>query len=813
MVSGKKQQCDIDLKYSYNRFNNYKKKSKIIREVILDDTLLHDGWKLKFIVDYHNIYEVAFPNILKKKTKRNQHTEQDVEWFVIPDEDEQKSIYLNRIIKAIPFFGTLKCDVPYLIEPYIYELETSLRSKFEKVKRDELKKHINELTAKLDPSIIKKDWKKLIKQDDPDKDNIEQFAKLITDGMYLAYYINSLGVKTLQNILKDKNDVEHVKELPYNLYEIVTSDSIQQWKDVLNHYRPKRPLQNAIDAIAIECVIKLNQIKEDRTIYFLLSDAHTLWNVLKEESLYISSKYSLFPSINRKDLPEYCNVEGINILRTSYHFEEWLKTYHRQFKCRIKYLKEREKHILPNLKLIPSLRSDEIENKCKICLQDNKCNDSTKKECKQIIDNINKVIGSEYDVLQINSIIQKNAVFSNLLSFINDSIDPNYYKDIKSIVDMFDKYFIKFDEKTSEKFFIELRAALSTFRKVVNVNIENLNSSIINFSDIPLKYRFERVDGILLHITFKNNSIIYNIISKSIDEEGNFTENFRTILEHISSNYNNPDASLLASIILYCNEDYTACSWLTEEWKNQYKKEKNERIVEFTYLWALSKSRIIFGRPNIKERNDKIEGIIKELESLHNNNKEDPRIPYLISKIIARKHLFNINTTDKNLYRSIEYCHIVGNIINNNISNYSEKEKDDYLLLQMLNNNVMLWCISKLSKPNNNLIVQAKKLYQLLNKSKKKSHFIETIASYYYLLYKFQIKNSRERKRKFREAISTLIESLKIGFNQDINKQETHVMLLEYDNWRIEYIKKYKDDKFINDKSAEIEKLTHYKNM
>jgi hypothetical protein len=799
-----------DLKNKVRSFSMYNLRAETLEEVLDDQSLLVEEppWNLNMIVDFHQIYELAFPPLAKVEVKiEEKGSQRRVVMKLTPPRPEDKSrIFSNRLRKAIPFFGTIRIKAPVLIPPYKRELEWTLESLMEQLLRSKLRDYLKFIVQ--DVPKLREEWSKSIEdlreRDDPhtlrrwDAREVQKFAELMVEGFYFLSFTGAIGSEIINHLLSDTMPKPHIRRLEPAKEALIKEISMEPWIDLLDSIRNK-PFSNIIDAQAIAMVLKLNELAcrdSKRELYFLLSDSSALRQLLSRSGARhgLPSGYSP-PLVKHPLFPKALQSQGVSILRTSDHFEEFLRAFDSALPAQIDNLKLRKENILSKIR-INSSAIDEVSRKCTV--NNAVCPCEIRDKCTLLRDSIGSFLAGDELILNLKNVIMKEQLFEPLLTFMKRYLEADIAPELAELCESYTAFFLEdFDQTVIDR----LGDALSRYERAYTENIFSLSKAGIDIADRSVataKTRLGRMRGILYEITFSENETIKSLLLQLADEGYQQLEMVRSwYTEIIRANIQHRDdveASLLSLILLYCNGFYDECSWLALFWIDSRFDQiiKANKAVEFNYLLASSEARIQYFEQDKKAAGERIDQIVKKLDELmaDADHGTDARLPHLAGKILGRKHFFGVETTDSILLRAIDYFRKALQMIESMKGAKAEVFKS---LVSPLKNNI-LYSIARLVNPRVEMVREAEGLYAELSPQHRTTHYTETFAWYHYMLSMLSYEKDREKSAQLMfEALRELVWALILGKTESANEQELSISSRQLNEWISKYHEMFND--------------------
>lgn len=803
-----------NIKKRTKKLNTYLNRIAIIDEVITDQRLLKDEWNINFVADFCQIFDVIKPPIITDNAIFDNN-----KFFLEirkPSQQEIETLFREKLKKSISFLGRKQVKTPpLLIPPYNIELNNHVDGIFARAVRFKLQEMVQfeKILEVRNRWIDLKD--KIINYTEENTDiyesqeelllEIEDFAKTTIEGIYYLILVNSLTAQSLNYLLNTKNECLSRFKKSDAFLEKYKKRDYHKWLELLNKQKDYNIPANVIDSQALMIIEILNELaneEERKDIYFLLTDAKNMWKITDKFKKKPKEFKDMFPEdddekdniayIKHKSFPEFCYSDGLHIIRTSDHFEEWLLSYHEDFITREKNLTDRKNMLITKIKLF----LNQLIEKDKVCKRiDNKCYCLAQNECSILCNSIDEFFTTEEEITNLENIKDKKKAFENLFTFVEGNISETNRRneEVSSLIDDFSSFFLV---EYNDDFLSKLEQLLSKYKNDYYNNVQSIvniistdQEAIINF-----KNKLNRMDGLVYEIAFKEDKEILDLINMNLpgkdisDEEKTkkISRWYKEAYSIITQDNDNVINNIFALVFLYCYEYYNDCSWLANNWlKNKRDLIENAgKLIEYKILYASSTSRTLFHIEDKNMANIKLSAIIEMLKNLFKKYPDCPRIPYSIGKKYCRMYFFKINTNENILLESIKFSKKSIYLLDNNKSN-SENLYEE-LRIRLKNN--ILWAINYLNNPTNELIDEAEDLYKSLNNIKDVAQYVETCASYEYKMALRKISEDvTVAKNILMDSIKKLKFSINLAYEQHLSRYEIKEMVNQIDIWKTKF--------------------------
>ena len=257
----------------------------IIDEVLIDQKLKYHGWRICYVVDFYQLFSIAYPLMALNKGPHY--------W---PKDKAREKIVRDRIKRAIVFYGRIDHELsppPILLPPYKYELDSRIASNMDKIFRKEMRGLLHKKLSEI--KQLDTEWNEIsntilkdIQSDIAVQQSVERLSNAMSRMSFITSYMMSLGDNVMEQILsvREPEPIIRFIEEEFTDNEIlnrITDVDNSFWLEKFNGMRPDASLSNEIDSLAIEMVIEMNQIaseRGDKSIYLLVSDVNSMVNVL-----------------------------------------------------------------------------------------------------------------------------------------------------------------------------------------------------------------------------------------------------------------------------------------------------------------------------------------------------------------------------------------------------------------------------------------------------------------------------------------------------------------------------------------------------
>lgn len=780
----------------YKKFKQIREKALIIEEVEHDQRLISEGWEIHFIVDFYQLYSVAYPEVVKTRSDDEKKV-----FLRFPTKDEKGEMFQQRLKQAIPFFGNVNVDVPIFIPPYAIEMQQKLRSRTEKMFRAELNSRLHDRIEKDARKAHKETDKAILKLREsniPDStlidEEVEDFSRATSNGFYALSYKNSAGDLSLCRIMLDDDDKKHLRQLPQDDYHLLETEDYKSWLTLINKQRDK-PFSNPRDAKAIALTLALNMKYDGKKLFLFLSDDPSIKKVLEKLRRKRVGKDKFkdpSPFINKKNLPHHPS-DGIFLLRTSNHFEEFVREYEmNNIEGTISNLVSARETILRKVEPIRPFIEKTFQ-KCKG--RRNRC-DNCGASCEKIFIYYKRSLQAFDKRINLEFILGKEKVFEPLLQYVNRYIlqdDGN-----SDIAKLSERYASFFSDAYEPEVLRKLEKAAENFRQEEDEKLfQIIDKTETDIPYLQIRHRLNRLKGLILNVSFEKNEEIQHLLISLRNYErkeqlNDIRNKYRAILELMSDQEEVVDNALLSIIILYSYDEYKKSAWLSKLWSHEdndllKKVLEAKKQVEFVYMQASSEARICYSLKDKIVGNKKLSRSIGILKAIQDDHPTDPRIPYLLGKMETRRRFFKLDATLKPIYRSIEYCNEALNLLDSD-----EEGRFASLRDPLYNNQLYNYIFFTEADPSTltkieNLYIEVKKITN--------AHHIETLACchkfYSTIVYKDDLKSSQE---EFKKAFQCLIWASEMGNRELLNTMERKSLKIQLEDWKGEYSKLYSSD-------------------
>ncbi len=806
-----------NLRASLREYWELEDRTETLPEVIDDQSLLDAGWELHFIADFYQLYSLAYPPVLAVKPKVAPDGSIRISVSVLPEE-KRYAVFRDRLRKALPFFATIRVEAPILISPYKLELTAALNSQLEAAIKRRVRDVVCSPDSQAEVERIVKDWKEQVeslRREDKSAESLqdaadrgERFSLLTQLGFYALTLASAAGNDVLSFLLSDRDPKPHVRDLPGESQELLSSLNLEPWLEALGSIRREKRLANIVDASAISMVVKLNETakRENRTdVYFLLSDASTLRTVLGRPYIKKPEGPSGMPPpcciSDERFRKSGCRRTRTSILRTSKHFEEFARAFDEDRHRRRENLFRRKISLLQRVRPI----STQVRDVMRLCPwgRFGRCTEDIATRCKDTRASIRAFLRTEEGLSNLETIISKHAAFKPLLAFMNKYLLNAEYTP-RSIMTLDKSFFAFFKDEYEPAVLKDLHSALERYSHDTYRHFAEVARKSIDIAEDPtasIWYRLRRMRGLVFDVAFRDNERILALTRRVQNPETNdgnrlahLKEWYREMVLVITEKQDDPHAALLNAIVLYCYDYYDDCSWLAALWLRRSRGRDasdslKELETEFFYMNMSAEARKAFGIENPAAAKSSILAVVTRIDAYMKERRpgSDPRLPYLAGKILGRQHQFDKEPGDTVLTRSLEYTEAALRVVQ-----CSSTQEYATLLLSLLNNK--LYVLVRLSDPTPDQLAEADRLYGYLERTSEAGHgnFIETFASYMYMRAR-HAPSIRARKELLKEAINLLRHANKRAREQYINRQEQGVYRKQLNLWNREYTRAYGD--------------------
>ncbi len=791
-----------DLQSKIDRFEDYDDRHRVVHEVWMSEHLIQEDWELNFIVDFHQLYRVAYPRVV------------DIDVTVVDGrmriavkslpKEAQARVFRDRVRKAIPFFGTVRVKPPLLIPPYRLELEAVLHSRYQQVIRSRVASRIlgmgnkiTELLSELRSSVGKLEAPAPKGGDVAEEQvkEVEKFADLTRRGFYVLCAADAAGTTTLRRIFDD-GEKRHVRKLSKEDTKAIEGLESGVWYEPLCRLRDEREFSNYVDAYAIASVLRLNEkaAQEDkRVLYFLLSDAPALRQLLRSGADFIRNpRRKWFPDVPRirhPQLPSFCPQEGLAIQRTSYHFEEAVRAFDPNWGAFYANLEQREQELGILAGLCKKVKA--VRRKCRRCSAENE------RACEQLRDDIDEFLKKERDLEGLEQILEKEKAFQPLLEFMKSMQREDPSKKVRELATLYNKIFAEdYDDMLKTR----LRTTLERYESEYRDNLGSISlAAAATAATAPhevVMYKLRRMYGIVFEVAFHRNRRITNLLRKvlsgdsaalQIDEKAQM-EWFLDAFGLVARPTEDPETALLATIFLYCFGFYVQAAWQATRWI----KEKAAILetagleVEFHYMYVSALAREAYGFESNDKAIEVCRSLQQELTRLSKKHPNDPRIPHLSGKIIGRLHEFGKDTRDVVLDEALDCFRDA----RRRVDESPAEQRFKILELPLLNNE--LYTIVSRSQKGSADSARADELYATIISHPKleKSQHLETLASYEHAMF-LHVSEPSEQETWLGKAIQRMRTALRQAEVQYVDEQQVKTFTRKYDRWRKEYTARF----------------------
>jgi len=810
-----------ELKHMVRKFKEREQRSQVLMEVIEDQhLLLEPKWNLYFIADFYQLYTLAFPEVVRcdKEVVGN---EIRIDIKEIPE--RQKEVVLRETLrKAIPFFGCIRVPPPVLISPYRRELDIQLRSQAERLLRAEMLRKLRTLLPQV--AQIRCDWNESLDAVQRDTDEtpaaaaaeVMEFSKLTAQGFYCLAFAHATtpvtaAFRALEHILTNTEPKPHVSYLPAEHEAEISHTNIDPWLNLLSRYRPQM-FSNIIDAQAIALVMRLNELASRegrRDVYFLLSDTRALAKALNKFDCAggdVLKELRLTPFIKHRLFPPWVNSQGLHVLRTSDHFEEFLQAYHEALPVQIENLERRLEQLLPQCHLLTT-QFEDIDRTCQGSYPE--CTAETRERCRRLREDIAAFLRNEDELANLHNIIHKEKAFQPLLNFVHwflqDVVYPDArrltgeHEEIRKLSDEYDQFFSqRYGNALQEK----LETAFHSLYDKVAGTILTIGAQSIEMARAPaqlLRNRLRRMFEINYQRAFSGNqrlrTLLNDLFLPSSDEDGSRGSRdwYREIFEMAMAPPRDAEINLLVLSLLYCYDAYTECEWLARRWIEDHSSElaSSGKQVEFAYMLAAAEARQTFQLKDHSAAREAIGGVLAQLDAVELQFPGDPRIPHLKGKILARVYLFGIDPSSSVLADSIASSRKALDWARH----IAAQGDITYQPLQISLTNNIVYCSAKLPPADTNP-QEMEQLAGLLYPHTDEAHVLETVACYLYSLARkrYEERKLGESNGQYQRALTELSRAIDLGIRQDINRQELTQLNIQMQHWKAEHAARFGHD-------------------
>jgi hypothetical protein len=715
----------------------------------------------------------------------------------VPEEDERDAqrAFRERLRLAIPFFGTIRVEPPILIPPYREELMALLSSTLERGLADYLETmvrapHRDELRR------ISEEWEKAVHdlEGSPPYGTdggslVELFSNLTQRGFDALSRMASVasGFKTIRRLLLEQTPRPHLRELPEVCSDLLQDVDETPWLKRLAKLRRRKPLQNATDAFAVALVVRLNKDalhKGRKELFLLLSDAPVLERLLGDPAGPggdLGRELGSF--VHSEQFPEDLRTRGVRLLRTSYHFEEFLGVYLDE---------DRGDSLLSRAVQLRNMRptTDQAADVLRYCEESGgKPNCQRREECEQVMQRVATFLDQEHHRINLDGIAAKQVAFGPLLDLTSESLRgmgmPHELSGLEA------KFTAFFSEKYEDEFLGRLTSKLEEYFTDSFDHLAAIAEDSLPLSDTPvlrLWHRLSRSSRIVFSVAFRGSEAIEQLLSEinSLAQVPlglrSFPDWYRRLMRVVAMRPSDPHAALLSAMLLYCHELYDDASWLCGLWLTRNEKrtiiEQTGKVVEFKYISASADSRMCYTLPNRSIAVEELRRIVSGLRALAADHPDDPRLPHLIGKICGRVWQFGIDKSDAPLLESItESRKAMGLLETETGVEFGE------LRTALVNN--MLYCLCGIESPSQDQLREACSLREMLMRESRKATFVETLAAYDHMCYRLA-QGVDARRGHLLSAIQQLGHAVTLANEQYANRQDVASYRGELSEWRKE---------------------------
>lgn len=561
----------------------YDTRSFELDNVITDLELIKDGWTLHFVVDFYQVFTLAFP----------------LGWgrVSLVDEKERARIATKQAARAFVFYGIKYCPHPVLIPPYATELKNWLSIVISKGQDMKL---TLEALHNWGRSLLSEEEKKLIDETNElysqsgegetiSPRHIPQLMDLVNKKFLDMYFFVSgamvEGIEMVRNLYRGEKPRLEMAHERWKDYGVMTKD-IQKgfdskWYALFSKMRSGRTVPNIRDAMAIEIVMALNHhLMKNKELVLLVSDANNMKRALnaREEGRVRGSV--AHPETGKE----------IHILRTSDTFLTFMTTVEGRAKIEGDLERVRqEKNELADFYAIEEMIAEayRIHEDTSKALQ-GKCSQCPHLEnCTKIKEKLEKHKEKTDEIRILKLILNRFDFLEPYLNFLEsgEKVEEN----IEEIVT-----FLGAKSESLEKKF---RTKILDLEKEIDDLIDEVEDPSIDLAPQDavefLAYRLKRLNGIPYRIIFENPNIIgaidtlFNSLAKEDLED--IKEAAKNIFNLTHDTAMGNEGKLLLAVLLYCFRHYEMVGDITTQMLST--KDLKERK-EFVLLQCLAYGRL-----------------------------------------------------------------------------------------------------------------------------------------------------------------------------------------------------------------------------
>jgi hypothetical protein len=593
-----------------------------LENIITDFELLKEGWTIHFAVDFHQVFDFAFPLGLK-----------DVS--LIKDERLRAKTAIRQAARAFVLYGMTYCPPPVLLTPYALELRNFLSLMFSRAHETALKMNA---AKDLERYLLTEKERALIhtasrcyESSREERLLIElmpQLKNLVNKKFLDMYFLISGtmvdGVKMLKNLYRGRKIRLEMAYKRWKDYARIVKDVkgyYSRWYLVLQEIKSSSFVSNIHDAMAIEIVMALNdQLMKNKEILLLVSDARAIKTVLDER---INGR-------TRGSVKHPETGEEIRILRTSDTFLTYMTSVEERLNLEddLKRLYREKSELGDFFAIAPMIRRacevhekmlDIVGGDCSSCQYYDICTD---------ISDILKTYKEKIDEIRLLRLIL------NRFDYLKPYLNVLESKDKKDKIEKNIEEIVRFLGRRTKGLEEGFREKVKDLEREIDDLINAIEDPSIDMAPedalYSFVYRLKRLNGIPYVIEFKEPRIRNALSSlfRSFDKRKNIRGSAKAVFDLTHDLSLGNEGKLLLASLLYAFRHYVTVKDIALQ---MLQKEHLEERKEFVLLKCLSYSRMSIESRSSFFYNEAYEECLEAVETYSN----DPRFLNMLGAVVA----------------------------------------------------------------------------------------------------------------------------------------------------------------------------------
>lgn len=593
--------------------------SESLDRAIFDLELINNGWIVHFAVDFHEVFEFAFPlETLPRFRYRKKLF------------DSEKMDIIEKRAMLTYLFYELKYSEKtiFLFSPHIMELRNKIIFEQMNVFKRELvyknlREFINNLLNENENLIIKNaySWYKDHRYETLPPDLYRNLSKIVFNKflnvLLLTSGVTINGLKTIHELIKDSNLTLKPKEEYKELIENVINSPNSKYYTLFSNLRNK-PDSNYRDAKLIDIMMALNEEyrKNNRKeIIYLVSSAFFIKTVLS-----LDGKID-YPLNKENTIYRHPNIFLAYLLNSGKNLDETIENL-KNMQSEIVDFSAPPKHDIVSSISTKKIIEELIENcngNCKECQYSSLC---------KIIKNKLNKHWRKYKSLRI--LLERSLYVAPVLKSIKDlKAEEN--------IEEFTKALVLFLNEGNEELDYKIRKKEGEVRKIINALNKELKEKGIEYTAIMIEnivHKYRVLLGMPFPVNFYNEKIKKAVkdLEISIEERRAMDEikdNLTKLIDLVGDHSIGDERKFLWAILLHCNNFFKEADKLLSDLILKPDIEHKEEYILVRCLnlhqWGIQE--------RIKEYYNNAKKLCQENLQEH---KDDLRFHYLVAVIIGR---------------------------------------------------------------------------------------------------------------------------------------------------------------------------------